>query len=191
MEAFRGMEVQLHTFLSSTVFGHGRSASCPSPLPLLPTEHKAGCEPELGWTLWSKQKSLPLQGMKPWSLSCPTCSLISTVNYAMLSQLYLLPLKSSRVNNVANFITNGLKKYCQMVQQCRSLGCTAYINWGTCGPWMVLSADEAMPELMIHRTWMWIFILHVHIQIRNATTWFWAVHWHAGQVPLQFIPMFP
>jgi len=61
----RGVEVQLHTHtsnLSTTVNGHEWSASCHA-TPML-TEQEAGWEPELAWALWSKEKSLPLPGIK-------------------------------------------------------------------------------------------------------------------------------
>jgi len=65
MQAFRGVEVQLHTHtvnLSTTVNEHERSASCQA-TPML-TEQEAGWEPELAWALWNKAKSLPLPGIK-------------------------------------------------------------------------------------------------------------------------------
>ena len=65
MQAFRGVEVQLHTQtynLSTTVNGHEWSASCQTTP--MPTEQEAGWGPELAWVLWSKEKSLPLPGIK-------------------------------------------------------------------------------------------------------------------------------
>jgi len=63
MQAFRGVEVQLHTLnLSTTVNGQEWSASCQATP--MPTEQEAGWEPELAWALWSKEKSLPLPGIK-------------------------------------------------------------------------------------------------------------------------------
>ena len=108
--------------------------------------------------------------------------------YAMPCQLHLLPFKCSRVNTVANFITTRLKKYSQIVQQCRSLGCTMYINWGTCGSWVVVFAHVVMPGLMIRMKWMWQSYLtciftdtkHYHLVLGCSLTF-------AGQVPLQFI----
>ncbi len=69
MQAVRGVEVQLHTHthtqtlnLSTTLNGHEWSASCQDTT--MPTEQEAGREPELARSLWSKEKSLPLPGIK-------------------------------------------------------------------------------------------------------------------------------
>jgi len=52
-----------HTLnLSTTVNGHEWSASCQATL--MPTEQEAAWEPKLAQALWSKEKSLPLTGIK-------------------------------------------------------------------------------------------------------------------------------
>jgi len=61
MQAFRGVEVQLHTFLVSALHYMDISGLLHSQALPVPTENKAGCEPELGWTLWSRQSLFPCQ----------------------------------------------------------------------------------------------------------------------------------
>jgi len=56
MQAFRGVEVQLHTHTHSTsalqeMDMNGLLHARP---PSMPTEQEAGWEPELAWALWSK-----------------------------------------------------------------------------------------------------------------------------------------
>jgi len=88
MQAFRGVEFQLHTHtLSTTINGHEWSASCQATP--MPTEQEAGWEPELAWTFWSTEKSLLLPGIKLRYLSCQTCGLLNIST--MLSQLCLIP----------------------------------------------------------------------------------------------------
>jgi len=63
MQAFRRVEVQLHTdSLSTTVNGHEWSAACQATP--MPTEQEAGWEPELAWAVWSKENSPPLPAIK-------------------------------------------------------------------------------------------------------------------------------
>jgi len=64
MQAFRGVEVQLHTHilnLSTIANGHEWSASCQATP--MPAEQEAGWEPELAWAFWSTEKSLTLPGI--------------------------------------------------------------------------------------------------------------------------------
>jgi len=61
----------------------------------MPSEQEAGWEPELAWTLWSKEKSLPLPGIKLQCLSCQTCGLLNTST--MLSQLCLIPASTKKL----------------------------------------------------------------------------------------------
>jgi len=52
-----------HTLnLSTSVNGHEWSAACQATP--MPAEQEAGGEPELAQEHWSKEKSLPLQGIK-------------------------------------------------------------------------------------------------------------------------------
>jgi len=63
MQACRGVEVQLHTLnLNTTLNQHEWPASCKATP--MPTKQEAGWEPEMAWVLWSKEKSLPLPGIK-------------------------------------------------------------------------------------------------------------------------------
>jgi hypothetical protein len=69
----------------------------------MPTEQEIRWEPELALALWSKEKSLPLPGIKLCCLSCQSCGLLYLQCY-LSSVWYLHPL-SCRVHNAANFIT--------------------------------------------------------------------------------------
>jgi len=96
MQAFREVEVQLHTHtlnLSTTVNGHEWSASCQATP--MPTEQEARWEPELAWSLWSKEKSLPLPAIKVSCLSCQTCDLLNIST--MLSQLCMIPVSTKKL----------------------------------------------------------------------------------------------
>jgi hypothetical protein len=65
MKTYRGVEIQLHTFLTLALDGGEWSASHPSHFTpekraLVPTIKEAGWNPELVWTWWQREKFLVL-----------------------------------------------------------------------------------------------------------------------------------
>jgi hypothetical protein len=71
------------------VNGHEWSASCQaSPMS---TEQESGWESELAGALWSKEKSLPLPGIKPW-----WSAVIHNIS-TTLSQLSLIPASTKKL----------------------------------------------------------------------------------------------
>jgi len=82
-QAFRVVEVQLHTHTHTTSAQqytdmNGLLHTRPPPMS---SEQEVGWEPELLWALWSKEKSLPLPGIKLRCLSCHTCGLLNILQY--------------------------------------------------------------------------------------------------------------
>jgi hypothetical protein len=72
-------------------------AVCFTPHPPVSTEQKAGWEPELGWTLlWNRWISVSWPGIKPWSLSCPTCSLLNISTMLCYASSICFHLKAAR-----------------------------------------------------------------------------------------------
>ena len=73
------MEVQLHSFLTVSLYASVCSASHPHnwtpwKKTLVLTEQKAFWTPELVWTLWKTAFTVP--GITQQFLSCPACSLV-------------------------------------------------------------------------------------------------------------------
>jgi hypothetical protein len=63
MQVYRGVEVQLPSFLTYCYIEVSGQAYAPATLPpgkqpLIPTEYEAKCAPETAWMLWKREKSL-------------------------------------------------------------------------------------------------------------------------------------
>lgn len=100
MKAFKGVEVQLHPFLTSTLDGGEWSASCLGcVMPLgkdlpVPIELQTGWTPELVWLLW-KGASLPLLRKRLKFQNNPACTIV--ILATELAKLYFKFCASRRV----------------------------------------------------------------------------------------------
>jgi hypothetical protein len=76
LNTYQGMEVQLQAFLTSALCGGEWSTSYSftlSPGERTPITHcMSWLNPELAWTLWRREKSVPLPEIEPSFLGCPT-----------------------------------------------------------------------------------------------------------------------
>jgi hypothetical protein len=87
-------------FLTSALDGDGGECSasylCGFTPPRVTIIQEAGWAPEPVWTLWRRDKSLTLLGIKPRSLCCPVSSLVT-----MLTELSRLPIHTDSAQNDA------------------------------------------------------------------------------------------